>query len=135
MPRAKLAFVPLAVLQKEIARRQKLLPQLIAQRDLLNRQIAEIQGLDAVEATEPAVPKAGRKTKRKRRARNKVSLADTLVVFLARKPKVTVAEATQGVLDAGYKTKSKIFRTVVNQTLLKDKRVKKVGRGEFALKE
>ena len=40
----------------------------------------------------------------------------------------------EGVLAAGYKTKAKAFRQVVNKTLLQDKRFKNVGRGEFALK-
>ncbi len=134
MPRMSLKNVPFVALQKEISRRQKLLPTLIAQRDELDRQIAAIQGLEAAEAAEPAATKAPKKARRRRRAKNKISLADALVAFLAGKLKVGVAEAMQGVLEAGYKTKSKIFRTMVNQTLLKDKRFKKVGRGEFALK-
>ncbi len=44
---------------------------------------------------------------------------------------LTVPDAMQGVLDAGYKTKSKSFRDVVNTMLLTDKRI---GRGRFTLK-
>ena len=45
-----------------------------------------------------------------------------------------VGEATEGVLAAGWKSKSKTFRSVVNNILLADKRFKKVGRGELTLK-
>ncbi len=80
------------------------------------------------------VPKTAPKETRRRLAKNKISLADALSQFLKGKAKVTIAEAMEGVLSAGYKTKSKAFRQVVNQTLLKDERFKSVGRGEFALK-
>ena len=50
------------------------------------------------------------------------------------KEKVTIGEAMEGVLSAGYKSMSKVFRQSVNKTLLADKRFKKVGRGDFTLK-
>jgi chorismate mutase len=50
MPRSRLANVPLAALQAEIERRTKALGRLIAQRDALNRQIAELQALSEPEA-------------------------------------------------------------------------------------
>lgn len=52
MPRSRLADVPLASLQAEIERRTKALGKLVAQRDALNRQIAELQAL-----AEPQTPK------------------------------------------------------------------------------
>jgi hypothetical protein len=114
-------------LRREIERRQKLLPKLIAQRDALNREIAELQG--------PAKPEAApKKTRKRRRAKNKVSLAGALAGFMKGKAKVTIGDAMEGVLSAGYKTKSRDFRHVVNKALLKDKRFKSVARGEFTLK-
>jgi len=135
MPRPKLANVPLALLQNEITRRQKLLPKLTVQRDELNRQIAELQGLAAAETGKEAAPKALRKARRRRRAPNKIGLADTLAACLKGKAKVTIAEAIAGVLAAGYKSEASDFRSVVNNMLLADKRFKRVGRGEFTLKE
>ncbi len=135
MPRPKLANVPIAALQKEIARRQKLLPKLIAQRDALNRQIAAIQGLESADAGEEATPKTPRKARRRQQAGNKIGLADMLAACLKGKGKVTIPEAIAGVLAAGYKSKAKTFRSMVNNMLLSDKRFKRVGRGEFALKE
>ncbi|OQB85177.1 MAG: hypothetical protein BWX88_02016 [Planctomycetes bacterium ADurb.Bin126] len=93
MPRAKLALVPLAALQAEISRRQKLLPKLIVQRDNLNRQISELQRLDVAKADEPVAPKAPKKARWHRRAKNKVGLADALAACLKGKGKVTIPEA------------------------------------------
>jgi hypothetical protein len=130
MPRAKLSTVSLAALQQEIQRRQKLLPTLIAQRDALNQEIAELQGLAGSQAKPQAMPTKGGS----RQAKNKMSLADALAQFMKGKAKVSVGEAMEGVLAAGYKSKAKAFRAIVNKTLLEDKRFKSVGRGEFVLK-
>jgi hypothetical protein len=125
----------IADLRQEIERRQKLLPKLIAQRDALSREITELQGLAAPEAGKAAKPEVvPKKTRRRRRAKNKVGLADALAGFLKGKKKVAIGEAMEGVLAAGYKTTSKEFRKVVNKTLLTDKRFKKIGRGVFTLK-
>ena len=48
MPRAKLAKVSVEELKKEISRRQKALPKLIAKRDVLNCQIAELEALGTI---------------------------------------------------------------------------------------
>jgi len=101
----------------------------------LSREIAELQGVATPEARKAAKPAAApKKTRRRRRAKNKVGLADALAGFLKGKAKVTIGEAMEGVLAAGYKTKSSDFRSVVNNMLLTDKRFKKVSRGEFRLK-
>ncbi|HUS91463.1 MAG TPA: hypothetical protein VM389_02065 [Phycisphaerae bacterium] len=135
MPRPKLTTMSIADLRREIERRQKLLPGLIAQRDALNREIAELQGLAAPEAREAARPEAApRKTPKRRMPKNKVPLADALADFMKGKGKVAVGEAMEGVLAAGYKSNSKDFRSVVNNMLLTDKRFKSVARGVFALK-
>ena len=135
MPRSKLSTMSIADLRQEIERRQKLLPKLIAQRDALNREITELRGIATPEARKAAKPVAApKKTRRRHRAKNKVGLADALAGFLKGKAKVTIGVAMEGVLAAGYKSNARDFRSVVNNTLLKDKRFKKVGRGEFTLK-
>jgi hypothetical protein len=111
-----------------------MLPKLIAQRDALDREIAELQGLAQLAAHKEAKPRAASRKTRRRRAKNKIGLADALSQFMKGKAKVTVGEAMEGVLSAGYKSKSKAFRHGVNKTLLQDKRFKNVGRGEFTLK-
>ena len=135
MPRPKLSTLKIADLRQEIERRQKLLPKLIVQRDALTREIAKLQGLATPEARKATKPEAAPKeTRRRRRAKNKVGLADSLALFLKGKKNVSIADAMEGVLSAGYKTTSGDFRNVVNKTLLTDKRFRNVARGVFTLK-
>ena len=61
-----------------------------------------------------------------------MSLVASLQQLLTGK-QMGVNEMTKAVQEAGYKSNSKIFRTIVNQTLAKEKRFKKVGRGQYAL--
>jgi chorismate mutase len=125
----------IADLRQEIERRQKLLPKLIAQRDALSQEITELQSLATPEARKAAKPEAApKKTRRRHRAKNKVGLAEVLATVLKGKAKVTIGEAMEGVLAAGYKSKSRDFRGVVNNMLLKDNRFKNVARGVFTLK-
>ena len=136
MPRFRLSTMSIADLRQEIERRRKLLPKVIAQRDALNREIAELQGLASPEAREAARPEAApKKTRKRRMPKNKVRLADALASLMKGKAKVTIGEAMKGVLASGYKSNSKDFRSVVNNMLLTDKRFKKVGRGVFGLKQ
>ncbi|MEM9082824.1 MAG: hypothetical protein AAGB34_04445 [Planctomycetota bacterium] len=44
---------------------------------------------------------------------------------------MSVTDAAHAVQQAGYATTSDNFRTIVNQTLLKDKRFKRVARGQY----
>lgn len=62
------------------------------------------------------------------------SLTSVLVDAMSGKKSLKVGEAMQAVLAAGYKTKSRNFRLIVNQTLLKGRQFRKVGRGTYALK-
>ena len=135
MPRKSLSKMSIAELKSEIERRQKLLPKLIAQRDALSREITELQSLAMPEARKAAKPEAApKKTRRRKQAKNTVGLADALALFMKGKKKVAIGEAMEGVLSAGYKSTSKAFRTIVNKTLLTDKRFKSVARGVFTLK-
>jgi len=136
MPRPKLEKVTIEELRKEIARRQSGLEKLVAERDELNCRIAELEslGLTAKPAAKrgrkpgrPPMQKAGR-------APQPGSLIHLLVEALAAKGKLTVAEAVDAVLAAGYKSKSKLFKLIVNQALAKNKRFKRVGKGLYTLR-
>ena len=136
MPRAKLAKVSVEELRKEISRRQKALPALVAKRDALNCQIAELEALGAVK---PAAARLGRKPGRKpgrraMRAARPGSLRGALAEALASKKKLSVAEMVAAVRAAGYKSQSKFFPKVVGMTLAKDKRFKRISRGVYALR-
>ena len=69
----------------------------------------------------------------RKRGRNTSNLADALAELLA-KAQMTVTEAAEKVQEAGYVTTSPNFRTIVNQTFLKDKRFKRVSRGVYTAK-
>ena len=136
MPKVNLARVPLEKLQREIQRRREELPKLVAQRDELDRRIAELEG--------PAAPKrrakkAKRAVARKRRvsgkpAKGTLTLNAALAQVLKGQRSVSVAQAMEGVLALGYKSRAKNFRFLVNQTLRKDDRFKRIARGVYALK-
>ncbi len=136
MPRPKLEKVTIEELRKEIARRQSGLEKLVAQRDELNCRIAELESLGI--AAKPAAkrgPKPGSKRMRRAgRAPQPGSLIHLLVEALGAQGKLTVAEAVAAVLAAGYKSKSKSFKLIVNQALAKNKRFKRVGKGLYTLR-
>jgi len=134
MPRSSLAGVPLEQLQNEIVRRQKLLPKLIAQREKIDKCIAELQGLLAKPAPKAKAKAPAPRVRKRRRAKNKMSLAETLAGVLKGKQFMAVPEIVDAVLASGYKTTSKAFRALVNQTLIKNKQFKNAGRGKYALK-
>ena len=136
MAKAALGKASIEELKKEIRRRQRALPKLIAKRDELDRRIAELQALSAVKPS-PKVPKrkAGRKGAGKTgTSKKRVTLPQALADVMKGKEKMSVGQAGDAVIASGYKTKSKDFRNVVGLTLSKDKRFKRVGRGEYALK-
>ena len=134
---AKLARVSVDDLEKEISRRQRALPKLIAKRDTLNCQIAELEGLGAVK---PLVARRGRKPgrrpgRRATRAPRPGSLRSALVEAMTRKGNLSVAELTAAVRAAGYKSKSKNLPTIVGMTLSQGKKqFRRVRRGVYALK-
>jgi len=137
MPRSSLANVSTAVLEEELRRRLAALPKLIAQRDELNRQIAELEALGATEvAAKPAKARAPKKVAAKaKRSKNTVTLAEALAKVIKAKESMSIAEATEAVLASGYKSTSKNFKHVVKQTLSHDERFRRVGTGQYAVKE
>jgi hypothetical protein len=68
-----------------------------------------------------------------RRRRNEMNLADALAKALHGKT-MGVAEAAEAVQRAGYRTTSKTFRTIVNITLIKSGKFKRVERGQYTAK-
>ncbi|MDX2146722.1 MAG: hypothetical protein SFZ23_04300 [Planctomycetota bacterium] len=67
----------------------------------------------------------------RKRPKNETNLVDALEKVLSGKT-MGVTEVSEAVIKAGYQTTSKTFRTIVNQTLIKNpKRFKKVARGQY----
>jgi hypothetical protein len=136
MPSLSLARVATEALKKELQRRLEVLPRLIAQRDELNCQIAELAALGAVEkAPEPAKGPAPRKRGRKaKHAKSPMSLASTLADVIKAKESMSIAEAVRGARASGYKSKSKDFPNLVSMTLANDKRFERVARGVYRVR-
>jgi len=139
MPRMSLAKLSTAALKKELQRRLEALPKLIAQRDELNRRIAEIEGVAAAEQTpKPAkspVPRKKRaRAKGAEKAKTAISLPEALVQAMSGKESVSIAEAVAGVLAAGYTSAAKDFPYMVNKTLANDKRFERVSRGHYRVR-
>lgn len=69
----------------------------------------------------------------RRRPRNELNLAEALAKTL-KNSTMSVTEVAEAVQRGGYQTTSPNFRTIVNQTLLKDSRFKKISRGQYTAK-
>ncbi len=153
--RSNLKTASLSELQAEVARRASEVGGLVAERDELAARVAELDeqiqllnslGGGAAPARRgpgrPAKKRRGRpvgsknRTTKKRaatgrkRPKNSMNLSEALAKMLKGKT-MGVNEAAANVQKAGYKTNSANFRTIVNQTLIKDDRFKKVARGQY----
>jgi hypothetical protein len=111
-------------LQAELKRRERHLKQLHKKREKL---LTQLQEVDAQIVAEGGSVTGGVTRKR---FRNDSNLADALVDLLKTQT-LTVTEATSKVQEAGYRTTAANFRTIVNQTLIRDKRFKRVSRGKY----
>ena len=120
-------------LLKELDRRRGVLEE---EREALLAEIEEIDAHLADIATALPASRAPRKSRRKassnRTGGKRVLLADALQPMLSGK-ELSVTEIADSLLKSGYKTKStaKNFRVMVNQTLTKDTRFKRVSRGIY----
>lgn len=113
-------------LKSEIRKRERQLNSLLKRRDKLTQQLEEVNAeILEMGGAAGVLPDAGRK-----RHKNDANLADALAKLLAKKT-MSVTKAAEQVQEAGYKTTSPNFRTIVNQTLLRDKRFKRVSRGQY----
>lgn len=127
---AALGKLSLGDLQKEISRRKRTVTALERRRaglvkkiEAIDAQIASNGG--AIGGRRGAAAGTGRT-----RARNETNLLESLREVLKGKT-MSVTEVAEAVQKAGYQTTSPNFRTIVNQTLLKKKFFKRVGRGQY----
>ena len=136
MAKNALAKMTIEQLKAEVVRRQKNLSRLRKKRAAFLKQLEGVTR-EIAKASGKARKKPAKKKPAKRkakRAKNKMSLVDALAGVLKGKSGVAIAEAVAGVLAAGYKSTSKEFRLIVNQTLSKSPKFRKVARGVYALK-
>ncbi len=111
-------------LQSEIRKRERRRKSLERKRERLQSQIIEVER-ELAEAGGPLT--GGRK-----RPRNDQNLGDALADLLATQT-LNVTSIAEEVQKAGYRTTSPNFRTIVNQTLIKDPRFTRVGRGLYTV--
>ncbi|MGB7160058.1 MAG: hypothetical protein WBD40_18470 [Tepidisphaeraceae bacterium] len=78
---------------------------------------------------------AGRRGRVGGRARNEKSLMETLADVLKSGKPMKVGDITEAAEKSGYRSNSANFRSIVNQTLIKDKRFGSAGRGLYQLKK
>lgn len=138
---ASLANMTTDALASELARRERRLPalkrqhaELLGKLEAIEAEIAGIGGLGAAGAVRGRGKAAGRRASTGgKRPRNTMKLEDFLADTLAGKT-MSVTEATAAVQAKGYKTTAANFRTIVNATLLKSKKIKKVARGQYTAK-
>jgi hypothetical protein len=117
----------LAELEKLMQSRRAEVARLSRIRDRLRKK------LEGVEAKLVAVAGESQKTTR---ARNHSSLQEIIHQVLAKEGgPLSVGEILERVQVAGYRSKSDNFRGIVNQTLIKDKRLGKAGRGMYQVKK
>ena len=144
-----LAKTSTAALEKELARRERLLGELLVKRDRLLEQLnaldVEIANYEspgssrakrgrlrkAMRARSSRAYAGGRATRVRKRPRNTSNLVEALAKTLKSRT-LSVTDVAIAVQKNGYKTTSPNFRTIVNQTLLGKKKVfKKVSRGMY----
>lgn len=89
----------------------------------LKAEIATLGGVMVEPAAERAAP----------RPRNEANLVQTLKRVLSHKP-LSVTEAAEAVLKAGYRTTSPSFRQIVNSALIRSGEFERVGRGRYRVK-
>ena len=136
---ANLSKISTAALQRELERREGELEELEAYHDELLAELAEVdRELKDLGAVVSSVKRTKRASGAKRtygggggkRPHNKWNLEEALARVLRHKT-MGVSEVADAVQKAGYKTTSPNFRTIVNQTLLKSKLIKKLGRSAY----
>ncbi|MCS6771148.1 MAG: hypothetical protein NZ740_03890 [Kiritimatiellae bacterium] len=133
----------LAELMAEVQRRRKMLPVLQKKAAQLEKELAVVRAeIEALGGTMPAATSVGRRQKvkaagsaRRSRPKNKVSLADAIVSVLSKSEAKPVKQIMREVVASGYKTTSRNFETIIYQTLARDNRIEKAGRGQYKLKE
>lgn len=133
MRTSKLSTLPTSALQTELRRRGRGLRRLQQRRDQLMRKVDAIEAeIRAIGGPAMASGAGGRRGVR-RRPKNAMNLVEALQKLLSGRT-MSVTEAAEKVQEAGYKTSSSTFRTIVNQTLINSGKFKRVARGQYTAK-
>jgi len=125
---SSLTSMPIAELQAELQRRERGIRKLERRRERLLKEMAQV---DSELAAVGALSATGGI---RRRPRNEMNLVDSLAKVLNGKT-MSVTDVTRAVQQEGYMTTAANFRTIVNQALIREKKVfKKIARGQYTAK-
>jgi copper chaperone CopZ len=131
MARPKSIGLPIAKLKVLLRSQESKRRELLSERKKIAKQLAKIDGqIAAIDGGSGGVVGGTR-------PKNAKSLVAHLEDVLAKQPKgLGVGDIVDAVLAAGYKTGSDNFRSIVNQTLIKEgKKFGAVSRGVYSLKK
>ena len=122
-----------ADLQAELARREKSARSLSGRRDRIHAELREIEAelallTDGPRARLGSAPAAALRAPR---AANTMTLSDALASVVPMGSLVSPAEAAERVRQAGYESGARTFGMMVATTLAKDKRFRRVSRGQY----
>lgn len=133
MPSKSITNLSIPQMLAEIRRRRQTLTKLVSRRRKLARQLAAI---DQAIARSGGLLKSGSApaSASGRRPRNKLTLADAMRQVMSTSKPLSVSQIAAAVTKAGYKSVSKTFKTIIFQTLGRDKRFKKHARGQYVLR-
>lgn len=113
-------------LERLLLKRRRDLARLLKKRQKVERKLAVID--------EQIAGLGGSGAVRGTRARNEVSLVEAITNVLAKASSaMKVGDITDKVLATGYRSSSPNFKSIVNQTLIKEKKFKSAGRGLYQL--
>lgn len=119
---ASLGVVNTRDIEAELRRRRRGVTALIQKRDSLRARLAEV---------EQQLRGVGGAEKTRIRPQNEMNLVEALKKVLSGKT-MGVTQVAEAVQKAGYKTFAANFRTIVNQTLIKNRKLfKKISRGQY----
>lgn len=129
-----LKVISTADLRAELTRREGQVGKLMAKHRALSEQLAQVEGeLAAFGGLAKAAGRGKRAlvvTGGRKRPKNDSNLEAALAKVLRGKT-MGVTEVAHAVQEAGYRTTSPNFRTIVNQALLRSELIKKVARGQY----
>jgi hypothetical protein len=133
----RLAKVTVMELQAELQRRRGQLASLLRSRQKIASDLAQVEAeVEALGGTlNGDVGGRGRGARRgaRGRPRNELTLVAALKKLLSGRT-MGVTQITDAVQKAGYRTTSRTFRTIVNQTLINSGQFRRVARGQYTAK-
>ncbi len=131
MPKIKIPLTTEALVA-EIDRRRTLLRKLQSERKNLLKQLAKVE-FKILSSGGELLRGRGLRTKM-RRPRNSMKLMDVMVRVMNRESPMNVSQIAEAVNNAGYMSTSASFKTIICQTLARERQFKKAGRGLYMLK-